>query len=47
MLVINALAFVVMVLAACDHVVELGGSLCNGDGPWFETAVTYHLHVEE
>ncbi len=28
-----------------DHVVELGGSLCDGDDLWFETSATYHLHV--
>lgn len=30
-----------------DHVVELGGSTCDGDEVWFETAVTYHLHVAQ
>lgn len=30
-----------------DHVLELGGSTCDGDEVWFETAVTYHLHVGE
>lgn len=28
-----------------DHVIELGGSICDGDDLWFETAATYHLHV--
>ena len=30
-----------------DHVLELGGSTCDGDELWFETSVTYHLHVAE
>ncbi|MFO0588732.1 MAG: hypothetical protein U0441_14375 [Polyangiaceae bacterium] len=28
-----------------DHVIELGGSLCDGSELWFETSATYHLHV--
>jgi hypothetical protein len=34
-------------LSPGDHVLELGGSLCDGDTLWFETTATYHLHVEE
>jgi len=29
-----------------DHVVELGGSRCDGADVWFETSATYHLHVQ-
>lgn len=28
-----------------DHVVELGGAICDGEEVAFETSVTYHLHV--
>lgn len=28
-----------------DHVLELGGRLCNGEQTWFETSVTYELHI--
>lgn len=28
-----------------DHVLELGGRLCEGEQTWFETSVTYNLHI--
>lgn len=28
-----------------DHVVELGGRFCDGEQTWFETSVTYELHI--
>lgn len=34
-------------LSPGDHVLELGGSTCDGDTLWFETAATYYLHIEE
>jgi hypothetical protein len=34
-------------LSPGDHVVELGGSACDGDTVWFETSATYYLHIEE
>jgi hypothetical protein len=33
-------------LSPGDHVLELGGSACDGDALWFETSAVYHLHVE-
>lgn len=32
-------------LSPGDHVVELGGSRCDGADVWFETSATYHIHV--
>jgi hypothetical protein len=29
-----------------DHVLEFGGSLCEGEELWFETSVTFNLHVQ-
>jgi hypothetical protein len=29
-----------------DHVLEFGGSRCDGEELWFETSVTYNLHVQ-
>lgn len=28
-----------------DHVLELGGRICDGEQTWFETSVTYNLHI--
>lgn len=28
-----------------DHVVELGGSRCDGGDVYFETSATYHIHI--
>jgi len=32
-------------LSPGDHVLELGGRLCEGEETWFETSVTYNLHI--
>lgn len=34
-------------LSPGDHVLELGGSACDGNTLWFETSATYYLHIEE
>ncbi len=34
-------------LSPGDHVLELGGDVCNGNAVSFETSATYYLHVEE
>jgi hypothetical protein len=34
-------------LSPGDHLLELGGTLCDGEEQWFGTSATYHLHVEE
>ncbi len=34
-------------LSPGDHVLELGGVICDGQAVSFETAATYYLHVEE
>lgn len=34
-------------LPAGDYVLEFGGTICDGETIYFETHVTYTLHVEE